>query len=360
MPKEHKIRNALKNARVLLKNTTNACEDSDSESSSCSVDSGELSHIPIENAPSIENLSIQESNEMEQLNLQLKKMTEMMESFANKQAEHDSMFMQIQAHLNGEPSEAPSNVNTTPATEINIDALFKIPDPIKMLPTFDGNRKQLTAWLATAENTLSAFKDYVPQAQFKMYVTAVTKKIQGKAKDTLCLAGNPENFDDVKEIIINALGDRQELSTYKCQLWQCKKTDGMSIMRYYQKSKEIVQNFKTLAKQKEKYKNNWSIINDFIEEDALAAFISGLSEPYFGYAQAARPQDVEDAYAFLCKFKSKELTAKNMVRDDKENLLKAHIKRTKGHQSKFQYNKINQYRNMSTLNMSQWKLLVVV
>ena len=50
----------------------------------------------------------------------------------------------------------------------------------------------------------------------------------------------------------------------------------------------------------------------FIDEDGFAAFISVLKEPYYEYAQAARPTDIEDAYAFLCKFKSKEVTASYM------------------------------------------------
>ncbi|XP_065080803.1 uncharacterized protein LOC135703485 [Ochlerotatus camptorhynchus] len=87
-------------------------------------------------------------------------------------------------------------------------------------------------------------------------------------------------------------------------------SDGMSVQKYYQRTKDLVQNIKkTLAKQKEIYKNSWQAINEFIDEDCLAAFIAGLREPYFGNAQAARPNDIEDAYAFLCKFKSKELTA---------------------------------------------------
>lgn len=83
--------------------------------------------------------------------------------------------------------------------------------------------------------------------------------------------------------------------------------------------KEIIQNIKTLSKQNENYRTHWGAINEFIEEDALAAFIAGLREPYFGYAQAARPKDVEDAYAFLCKFKSKEITANNMSQPNKNN-----------------------------------------
>lgn len=93
----------------------------------------------------------------------------------------------------------------------------------------------------------------------------------------------------------------------------------MSIFRYYQQSKEIVQNIKLLAKQNKNYRDSWKAIDEFIEEDALAAFIAGLSDPYFGYAQAARPTDIEDAYAFLCKFKAKQKTAHNMTSSNNNN-----------------------------------------
>lgn len=310
MTKTRKSENALKKTRKLFKSVKlSNCETSDSEESISSVESGDLAHIPIKNTPSLENLSLNEGNSMEQFSAELQKMMQLMESFAAKQKEHDTMFGQIERHLNA-TATAPQ-----PAVQpmINVEQLYKIPDPIKMLPTFDGNSKQLHAWLTTAEETLNAFKDHVTPLQLKMYVTAVTNKIQGRAKDIICLAGNPDQFSDIKEVLINALGDRQELSTYKCQLWQCRMTEGMSIKKYYNKSKAILQNIKTLAKQTEKYRNNWEVINDFIEEDALAAFIAGLNEPYFGYAQAARPKDVEDAYAFLCKFKSKEITAHSMT-----------------------------------------------
>lgn len=87
----------------------------------------------------------------------------------------------------------------------------------------------------------------------------------------------------------------------------------MSIHKYYQRSKELIQNIKTLAKQKEAYKENWAAVNLFIDEDGLAAFISGLKGTYFGHARAARPKDIEDAYAFLCKFKSQEIVASSIA-----------------------------------------------
>uniref|UniRef100_A0AB38Z250 Gag protein n=1 Tax=Pitica errantivirus TaxID=3078414 RepID=A0AB38Z250_9VIRU len=347
MPKIPKIPSALKKTRHLLSNVlqNNNCDSSDSEESSNSSDSGDFAHIPIESTPSLENLCLEEKDDMEEIAKALTKITEQMEEFAKKQTKHDDMFLDIHRHLNGEsssqfnhtPYPAPTADPTLHAT--NFELLFKIPDPIKMIPTFDGNAKQLNVWLATAEDTLNAFKDHVSPLQFKMYVTAVISKIQGKARDTICIAGNPDNFDVVKEILLNSLGDRQELSTYKCQLWQFKMHEKMSIHKYYEKSKEIVQNIKSLAKQNEKYRKNWDAINDFIEEDALAAFIAGLNEHYFGYAQAAGPKDVEAAYAFLCKFRSKEIMAHGMTPNNKT---KKQLPQTRDSEKKF--NNPNKYQ----------------
>ena len=88
-------------------------------------------------------------------------------------------------------------------------------------------------------------------------------------------------------------------------------TEHMSVHKYYNSIKETVQHIKTQAKQKQKYINNWEAINAFIDEDGLAAFLAGLKEPYFGYAQAACPEDLEAAYAFVCKFRCSESTASN-------------------------------------------------
>ena len=44
-------------------------------------------------------------------------------------------------------------------------------------------------------------------------------------------------------------------------------------------------------------------------ENALAAFIAGLSQDYYGHVQAASPKDVEDAYRFVCQLQTKKATA---------------------------------------------------
>lgn len=312
IPKNYNI-SALKKAQKLF----NQNQESSSEESCDSDTSEEYSHIPLKSfIPFVDKLSLDESEieraNMEQLNAQLQQILSNIQHIAERQNNQDQRFVELNQKVDAVVAQ-PSNPNPVPitprVTENNFENLFRIPDPIKSLPSYDGNRRQLTAWISTARNTLEAFLPHVTENQYRMYTTAVLNKIEGKAKDILCLAGNPQNFDDVEDILTNAIGDRQELSTYKCQLWQNKMDDKTSIHKYYQKTKELVQNIKILAKQTPKYQQNWDAICSFIEEDALAAFISGLRDPYFGHVQAARPKDIEDAYAFLCKFRSQQITA---------------------------------------------------
>jgi hypothetical protein len=308
MPKTDKL-TALKRTRRVLKAVKIEIADSSSESDALSEESAEFSHVPLDNVPNLENLFLNDSEEfnMEQLATQVNALTQVLEEIRNQQLQQQQA---LNALSQGQ-AQASANAQQRSAN-ITIDSLFKIPDPIKAIPKFDGNRKQLSAWLTTAENTLNVFRDLVSDGQYNIFVTAVINKIEGRAKDIICLAGNPQSFDEVKLILTNALGDRQELTYYKSQLWQTRMTDNMTVHKYYNRCKEIVQNIKTLAKQKQKYQTHWEAINSFIEEDALAAFLAGLKEPYFGYAQAAKPEDMEAAYAFVCKFQCKETTASNM------------------------------------------------
>lgn len=282
---------------LMWRNTQSEATISDNSSEELSL--GSLSYEPIAVDLAIENLTIQNNMaDVKELTEQIKNLTGVIFKIGEKLEEHEVLLN----NLSAVPiAESP---NTNPAQSSDLGSMFKIPDPIKMLPAFNGNRKQLVCWLNTAEETLAIFENVVPAHIFRMYYTAVINKIEGHAKDILCVNGNPSSFSEVREILTEALGDKKELSSYNCQLWHNRMEN--SIEEHYKKTKQIVFNIKSLAKQNAKYNAQWDTINEFIDEYSLAAYISGLKKPYFGYAQAARPKSIEEAHAFLCKFTSNE------------------------------------------------------
>jgi len=196
-----------------------------------------------------------------------------------------------------------------PTTSSRSADYFRIPDPIRVIPGFDGNKKQLIGWLTTVKKTLDLFKNNVAPEIFSVYEQTVINKIEGKARDTICVNGNPTTFDEVADILQNVYGDRNNIATYQTQLWNLKQNESLSL--HYRKTKEILINMKSVARQNTVYASHWEAINLFLEQECLAAFINGLSKTYFGYAQTAQPEDLESAYAFLCRFQNAERTKSN-------------------------------------------------
>lgn len=195
-----------------------------------------------------------------------------------------------------------------PAENRRADDFFRIPDPVKNIPSFDGNKKQLASWLATARKTLNLFRNLVSEEVMTLYEQSIINKIDGRARDTICVNGNPTTFEQVAEILESVYGDKSDIAMYQTQLWSLKMNDNIHF--HYKKAKEILQNMKGLAKKEEIYERHWEGINHFLEKECLAAFINGLNKHYFGHAQAAQLSDIETAYAFLCKFQNAENTRK--------------------------------------------------
>lgn len=294
MPKEAK-NSALKKQRRLL--NAHSTSSSDSESS---TGSAEFSHVPINNVPDLENLFIQNMND------QINGNNGDQAGFQNQMAELANTLRAIQ--LQQQQQQTFINQLFTDRNRTDLMRSFATPDPIKSIPPFDGTGKRLLAWLATCERTLNLFTDIATDDQMKCWIRQLCNKLEGKARDVISSAPDIETFEELRQILTSVLAPRQELSYYKSQLWHTRMTENMSVSKYYNKCFEIVQNIKCIAKEKPQYSGDkWPAVSAFIDEDALAAFITGLREPYVGYVQAAKPEDMEAAYAFVCKFQSKEM-----------------------------------------------------
>lgn len=216
--------------------------DSEYSDSVDSTDSDSLAHIPIVNFDiTLGTMSLDESqtqtqanNILTQLMSQINILNENIQQIAAKQESYENSLHR----LTNPENTCSQNSFTMPVLSTPVVGdVFRIPDPIKSIPSYDGNRKQLQSWIIVVENTLSIFKNLVSSQVYNIYVQSILNKISGNAKDALCLAGNPSDFNDVKKVLIEAFGDRQELATYKAQLWSNKQSDHI-IIRITKKQKK--------------------------------------------------------------------------------------------------------------------------
>ncbi|XP_055630413.1 uncharacterized protein LOC129771106 isoform X1 [Toxorhynchites rutilus septentrionalis] len=178
---------------------------------------------------------------------------------------------------------------------------FRTPDPIKNLATFAGNKKETHAWLEDAENTLALFQSYKNEPIYSQLVRAVKNKIIGDVKEILIAAGNPNQWEQIKEIILNSYGDRLDLTSHIQSLFyvnQGKKT----LTEFYNQVKKIDTSIKATAALMDDYKSSTKAINSLISLMALTRFIDGLNDELSMHVRSYRPQSLEDAYSITMQY----------------------------------------------------------
>lgn len=219
---------------------------------------------------------------------------------------------------------------------------FRTPDPIKNLATFSGNKKETHAWLEDAENTLALFNAYTNQPIYSQLVRAVKNKIIGDAKEILIAAGNPNNWDQIKEIILNSYGDRRDLTSHIQSLFyinQGKRT----LTEFYNQVKKIDTSIKATAALMDDYKASTKAINSLISLMSLTRFVDGLNDELSMHVRSYRPQSLEDAYSITMQYS-------NAAYRQKLNKQTTDVKTTKSNTFR------NEYTSMKNTNNFEKKI----
>lgn len=73
----------------------------------------------------------------------------------------------------------------------NAFTCFQIPDQIKIIPEFNGNRKETYAWVEDTQDTLDQFEEYELEPSYKQIIRVIKSKIVGEAREVLIASGNP-------------------------------------------------------------------------------------------------------------------------------------------------------------------------
>ena len=178
---------------------------------------------------------------------------------------------------------------------------FRTPDPIKNLPTFDGNKRETQAWIQDTEKTLNLFKPYEDEPLYAQILRAVKNKIIGNAREVLIAAGNPNEWSEIKEILENSYGDRRDLTSHIQSLFYVRQGN-KSIVEYYNKIKTIDTAIKATALTLDEYKGASKAINKLISVMTLTRYVDGLDEQLSMHVRSYRPETLEAAYSITQEY----------------------------------------------------------
>lgn len=178
---------------------------------------------------------------------------------------------------------------------------FRTPDPIKNLSPFSGNRRETQAWIQDTEKTIELFEKYENDPIYDQIIRAVKSKIVGEAKEVLIAAGNPNSWEEIKEILQNSYGDRRDLTSHIQSLFYIRQ-GSKSIVEYYNSIKAIDTSIKATASSIDEYKHSGRAINKLISLITLTRYIDGLSDQLSMHVRSYRPETLEEAYSITREY----------------------------------------------------------
>ena len=186
--------------------------------------------------------------------------------------------------------------------EVPLDQIIngsKIPDPIKLLPTFSGDSSTLHHWINTVQGVMDLFEGVREQNPLihNMWMGVFRTKVIGKANDALVMRNIPNRWDEIRAALIDIFGDRRDLSTLTQKipyLSQGNKTLDDFYKEVIQLTADMNQKIALDARYAD-VANGIATAMTLIHDLTRNAFIDGLNQPFNLTVRGSRPQTIEEA-----------------------------------------------------------------
>jgi hypothetical protein len=174
----------------------------------------------------------------------------------------------------------------------------RIPDPIKMLPNYEGDPKTLNHWIHSTSTVLAAYEPVRLQDPiiYNIWVMAIRQKIIGKANEALVSRNIATDWGRIREVLIEYFGDRRDLSTLSAQIPYLRQGN-KNLDEFYKETSELTANINTKVSLDPRFPdaNQVNAVMTFVRDLTKSSFIDGLNEPLNLTVRSFRPTTLEEA-----------------------------------------------------------------
>lgn len=179
-----------------------------------------------------------------------------------------------------------------------VDALIsasRIPDTIKLIPTYGGDRKGLTAWLSIVDTTLALYEALSNTDLYGVWVQQIRNKIIGEAMKALEGGRANMTWPEIKRSLTDYFGDKRELSTLTQEIPYLRQGN-KSLHEYYHSCGNLLNTIEDKIRLDPLNEGHEDAIMRVLSEQVKNGFIDGLNDPYDKYTRNYRPATLLDAY----------------------------------------------------------------
>lgn len=188
---------------------------------------------------------------------------------------------------------------TEEMTEQQLNTLvnhLKLPDCIKDLPVYKGNRTGLHDFIENVDEIVKLCEELIGRGKIpSTYLRAIRNKIQGEADEVLTMYGTELRWETIKNNLVNHYSDkRNETSLIKDlhSLYQGNDT----IERFFSRIIEIQSALITHVKLHDADETVRKAKETLYTEMCLNSFLAGIKEPLGSMIRARKPTNIADAY----------------------------------------------------------------
>lgn len=179
---------------------------------------------------------------------------------------------------------------------------LRIPDAIKDIPPFNGNKTDLSNFIGQVDDVLTILKPaFEQQAQAKVLLRAIRNKIVGNANDVLIMYNTKVDWPSIKQNLINHFADKRDETSLIRDLHNIAQR-GDTVEVFFAKILEVINALKNWV-ELNTLNNPEEVIKkcQWYDEMGLAAFISNLRDPLGSMVRAMRPTDLPTARLYCLK-----------------------------------------------------------
>lgn len=184
---------------------------------------------------------------------------------------------------------------------------YAIPDPIKNMSEFSGNKKELASWLKEVNELYEMFKikgeNGQPDSLSSVYLRAIKNKVKGEARAILCANGDPDTIFGIKTVLIEQYGDQKDFATNLSAMFNVKKGD-KNHLRFFNEVKELN------TKLKANLSSNPLTVREIVDVITITRYLDNIGEPLASIIRQSKPRTLEEAYQSVCTNQNAESRTK--------------------------------------------------
>lgn len=217
----------------------------------------------------------------------------------------------------------------------------KLPDSIKLIPEYAGEKISLLRWINHVESALADLNALnIPILQ--SWQLAIRSKITGEADRALIASGCNHNWNNIKQSLLEHFGDKRNLQTIMAGM---KITMGnKQLSEYYLEATKLSADIGQNVALEATYAGQTHLIMHFANRLVLSAFIDGLNQDIKTFVMAKGPSTLAEAKSIADEYQNALQREKYYEKKQNNNFKQGQFK-----QKKFQHNN----NNNGTQNLQQ-------